>query len=129
MGISQFGRDFQGAGGTVFSTVSGRLARTPQMRSPAHRHFSVEVFANGDRAACQRVSKASLVQLQAAVLQNNSIILAHDSFRLNGKYQIQILAPALPESRSFRFCRLGKPAIELRNVLLPLKGDWLLPAC
>jgi SAM-dependent methyltransferase len=68
VGISRFGRDFQGAASAVFSTVSFRFGCAQQVWSPTDRDPAVEVLANHDRATRQRVPKARLGQLQITVL-------------------------------------------------------------
>jgi hypothetical protein len=96
------------------------------MRSPAHGHTSIEVFADGDGTTGQGIAKTRFVQLEIAVLQNNRIVVSNPSLRLDGKHPIQILAPAFTERRPFLSCRFGELAVEFGDVSIAQKRIRLL---
>jgi len=111
-------RDFQGACGAVFSTVSFGLVGTQQVRSPTHGQAAIEMLAYRHGAAGQRVAKTCFIQLQIAVLQQDRVVLRNRSLCLDREHPIQIFTRALAECRPFLSRWLGELAVELRHISL-----------
>jgi hypothetical protein len=128
VGISRVWRDFQGGCGAVFSTISFRSHRCEQVRAPADRQASIQVFTDRDRTAGQSVSEASFVQLQTAVLDDHGVVLAHHTFGLHREHKVQIFAAALAKGSPFLGGRLSTLSIELGDVAVAEECVGLLEA-
>src|SRR5713226_1186412 len=134
VGISRFGRDFQGsvgAGGNLLLVFAGfhapalstalfggfadqlfaRAAIAPHyMRSVADRDGFIQVFMNRDRTSRQAVAESCFVDLPPPVLDGHRVVLFHHSLRLYGENPVQVAPAGAPKRRAFSRRKALAPA-------------------
>src|SRR5216684_550099 len=104
VGISRFGRDFQGsvgAGGNLLLLFARAAIAPHYMRSVADRDGFIQVFMNRDRTSRQAVAESCFVDLPPPVLDGHRVVLFHHSLRLYGENPVQV-APAGADRKSTR---------------------------
>src|SRR6266852_4049176 len=146
VGISRFGRDFQGsvgAGGNLLLVFAGfhapafstalfggfadqlfaRAAIAPYyMRSVADRDGFIQAFMNRDRTSRQAVAESCFVDLPPPVLDGHRVVLFHHSLRLYGENPVQVAPAGAPKRRAFFRRRHTELGVKLPDVPLPQKG-------
>ena len=145
MGISRFGRDFQGSGGAggnlllvftgfhapAFSTALFWFRADPlcslavkapyHVRAEADRDRLVQVFMDRDRTSGQCVTKPRFVDLPQPVSDRYRVVLGHHALGLHSEDPVQVRSARAPKCRAFRLRRYPELAVKLPDVLFPQK--------
>src|SRR6266436_1001471 len=146
VGISRFGRDFQGSvgvGGNLLLVFAGshapafstalfggfadqlfaRAAITAHhVRPVADRDGFIQVFMDRYRASCQAVAESCFIDLPPPVLDGHRVVFFHHSLRLYSENPVQIAPAGPPKRRTFFRRRHTELGVKLPDVPLPQKG-------